>query len=181
MEAYALDHKFTSEDYDSWDEDVRCELINGVVYNLAAPMEDHQSICVELCTQLHTYLRKKTCRVFTAPYAVYLTPNTVVEPDLVIVCDPSKRTRRGCQGAPDMVVEVVSPSSMRMDLRTKMDLYLKAGIREYWLVYPEPHIVQVYLLTEGKYVSTAYGPDGFIPVSVLEDCKVDLSLVFPEE
>jgi len=179
MEELSSNQHYTAEDFVSWGEGIPCELIHGTVVTMAGATESHQDVVLEIATQLKVYLRGKQCKAYVAPYDVFLSEDTVVEPDVFIVCDPTKRTARGCKGAPDMVVEVVSPSSMRMDMYTKHNLYKQAGVREYWIAYPEMQIVNVYLLKDGKYEITSYGREDKLRVAVLEDCVIDLALVFP--
>lgn len=178
------DRKYTYADYLTWDEVTRYELIDGVPYMMApAPSPVHQEINVELIRQLANYLHGKPCKVFTAPFDVRLNAeegdDTVVQPDISVICDPSKIDERGCKGAPDMIIEIISPSSINHDQFVKQDLYRQAGVREYWIVYPEYQKVQVYLLQDGMYISKPYKEKGVVPVSVLENCTIDLGTVFP--
>lgn len=178
------DKKYTYADYLAWDNEPRYELIDGVPYMMApAPSTEHQTICGNLFLQLGTYLSGKTCRAFFAPFDVRLNAdaedNTVVQPDLAVICDPNKITKAGCKGAPDMIIEILSPATMQRDQITKLNLYRDAGVREYWIVSPESRGVQVYLLENGKYSATGYTDASTITVSVLDDCTIDLGTVFP--
>ena len=179
------DEKYTYADYLKWDDGKRYELIDGVPYMMSpAPSPRHQEISVEIIRQLANYLVGKTCGVFSAPFDVRLNADaqddTVVQPDISVVCDRSKIDERGCKGAPDMVAEILSPSSMRHDQIVKFRKYQEAGVREYWLVNPDIRAVQVFLLENGEYISRMYEGKDAVPVSVLEDCIVDLSSVFPQ-
>ena len=108
--------------------------------------------------------------------------DTVVEPDIAVICDPAKLDKYGCRGAPDMVVEILSPSTQRQDRFTKFSLYQRAGVREYWIVDPENKFVQSFWLEDGRYAVKEFGAAGDkMRVNVLEDCVIDLSEVFPEE
>lgn len=187
--ALPQEKRYTYEDILNWPEDERVELINGEVYMMApAPSPDHQSISVELTTQLRTYLRGKKCRVYHAPYDVRLFEedgdqpyhvDTVVQPDLVVICDPSKLDGHGCKGAPDLVIEILSPSTRQHDRLVKLNLYQRAGVKEYWIVDPDEKTVIVMTLEDGEhYAPTAYSSNAVVPVSVLEDCKIDLKPVF---
>lgn len=180
---------YTYEDILNWPGDERVELINGEPHLMApAPSPDHQGISVELTAQFRTYLRGKKCRVYHAPYDVRLFEedgdqprhvDTVVQPDLVVICDPSKLDGHGCKGAPDLVIEILSPSTMRKDRLLKFNLYQKAGVKEYWIVDPDAKVVQVMTLEEGQYhVPLVYTASDTVPVGVLEDCKIDLKPVF---
>ena len=172
----------------NWGEGERWELIDGVPYMLASPSLPHQMIIGEIYRQISTYLRGKTCLPILSPFDVRLfetedsTDNdvdTVVVPDMTIVCDRSKLDDRGCKGAPDMVVEVLSPSTQRQDRMVKLNLYQKAGVREYWIVEPDSKIVQVYLLRDGLLqISEVYSADEQAKVNVLDACYVDLQQVF---
>lgn len=174
----------------SWDEDTRYELYSGVPVALASPAYIHQSISGEIFLQLGTYLRGKRCRAFYAPLDVRLfekkgdspkNVDTVVQPDLMVVCDPEKIDSRGVRGAPDMVVEILSDSTRRLDRLVKFNLYLQAGVREYWIVDPAARTVSVYTLEDGAYQNADYGADATVPVKILEDCRIDMTAVFPEE
>ena len=129
-------------------EGVRAELIDGVVYNLAAPSGTHQRILGNLTHDIIAYIRRHRgpCQVFPAPYAVYLFDDeyTYLEPDLSVICDPSKLDEKGCHGAPDFVIEIVSPTSRQMDYMVKFFRYHDAGVKEYWIVDPTKKTVRIY-------------------------------------
>lgn len=180
---------YTYEDILNWPGDERVELIDGEVYMMApAPSPDHQSISWELILQIGNYLKGKKCRAYHAPFDVRLFEedgdqprhvDTVVQPDLLVVCDPSKLDGHGCKGAPDLIIEILSPSTRQHDRLTKLNLYQRAGVREYWIVDPEEKTVIVMTLEDGEhYAPTAYSSQATIPVGVLEDCKIDLKPVF---
>jgi Uma2 family endonuclease len=176
---------YTYSDYVNWGEEDRYELINGTPYMMSpAPSLAHQSIIGELHLQLANFLKGKPCKVFMAPCDVRLNAHdrddSVVQPDLLVVCDMSKLDGKACVGAPDMVVEVLSPSSVRHDKLTKYNLYQQAGIREYWIVETESKMVQVCILKNKEYVVKAYDHTDVVPVHVLEGCHIDLSEVFAE-
>lgn len=175
---------YTYADYLTWNDDVRYELIEGVPYMMApAPSPAHQEISVELIRQIANYLRGKKCKAFTAPFDIRLfadtTDDTVVQPDLSIICDPDKIDARGCQGPPDMIIEILSPATAQRDQITKLNLYRDAGVREYWIVFPDERGVQVYHLENGKYTAQGYTDADKISISILQDCTIDLSTVFP--
>lgn len=182
--------RYTFADYITWDENERMEIINGEVFMMAAPSRIHQEICFEIGRQMGNYLEGKQCKVYLAPFGVRLfeqdndkpdNVDTVVEPDISVVCDRNKLDKYGCKGAPGLIVEVLSPSSQRHDQLVKLNLYQRAGVREYWIVDPVSRTVAVYTLEEGAYHGAeTYGPDALAPVGVLEDCQIDLSAVFPE-
>jgi Uma2 family endonuclease len=176
---------YTYEDYYSWDDGKRWELIEGVPYAMAPAASDtHQRISSNLHGQLFSFLKGGPCKVFHAAYDVRLNADTgddtVVQPDLVVICDQSKRDERGCKGAPDMVVEILSPSTASYDRVTKFNQYQKAGVREYWIVDPDSRTVAAHILENGRYIISAYGDEGVAPVHVLEGCEIDLADVFAE-
>ena len=150
----------TYGEYLHWPDDVRYELIDGEARMMApAPTADHQDIVGEIYYQLRQALEGAPCRVFIAPFDVRLprgneadeAVDTVVQPDVLLVCDPAKIDRRGVRGAPDWVVEVLSPSTAAHDQIAKRRVYERAGVREYWLVHPTDRTVTVYLLKDGRY------------------------------
>jgi Uma2 family endonuclease len=175
---------YTYADLLEWDENVRAEIIEGDLYMMATPARVHQRILMELAYQLRDFLPGKPCEVYPAPFGVRLFPqddqsdDTVVEPDIVVVCDPSKLDDRGCNGAPDLVVEILSPSTAGYDRVVKFRKYLEAGVREYWIVSPEEKTVQAHILENGRYITRTYAETGEAPVTVLPGCIIALPLVF---
>jgi Uma2 family endonuclease len=153
---------------------------------MAPPLDRHQQISMELCFQIRSYLEGKTCKVFAAPYGVRLFPkkdnsdDTVFLPDIVVICDEEKRDERGCNGPPDMIIEIISPSTAKYDRIYKLRKYEKAGVREYWIVDPETKSVQVFILKDGQYVASGYDETEKALVAVLKDCEIDLQAVFAE-
>ena len=174
---------YTYADFITWDEDVRYELIDGEAYLLAAPNVAHQRISGELHGQIWQFLKGKPCEVFHAALDVRLNAdeddNTVLEPDIVVVCDRSKLAGgKACVGAPDMVAEILSPSTAGRDCILKLEKYQKAGVREYWIVDPESRSVGVHVWDNGKTVFHAYEETDTVPVHVLEGCAISLPDVF---
>ena len=182
----------TYADYLSWPDDVRYELIDGEAYAMApAPTPLHQLWVGEVYRQLADTLSGTPCRVFLAPFDVRLSHDdtfevdadidTVVQPDLSVVCDRGKIDERGCRGAPDWVVEVLSPSSAGRDMIVKRDLYERHGVREYWIVHPTDRVVTIYTLIDG-----AYGkPDvheltGQLAAKVMAEVVIDWDRIHPE-
>jgi Uma2 family endonuclease len=174
--------------YEDWlelDDDVRAELVDGEMYLMAPPVQRHQEILMELSRQLANFLKGplvqgKPSRVFPAPFGVRLskTDDTVYEPDIVLVCDKTKLNGKICDGVPDLLVEITSPSSSRYDRLFKFNRYLRAGVREYWIVDDISETVQVNSLEDGKYTTAMYGSGDKIPVGALPGCEIDLSEVF---
>ncbi|HBF33298.1 TPA: Uma2 family endonuclease [Candidatus Sumerlaeota bacterium] len=149
--------KYTYADYLTWPEDERWELIDGEPYCMSpAPTPRHQIILVSLVLQVGNFLKGKPCQLFPAPFDVRFVERdlsdqetlTVVQPDISVICDPQKIDERGCKGAPDFIVEIVSPSSVQRDLIKKTALYEKYGVREYWVIHPVDQILTVYVQDE---------------------------------
>ena len=145
--------RYTFADVLSWDEDERIEIIDGEAFMMATPSRIHQEISGELFRQLANFLEGKQCRVYPAPFGVRLFArdgdgpedvDTLVEPDISVVCDRSKLDQHGCKGAPEMVIEILSPSTLRHDRLVKLNLYDQAGVLEYWIVDPQNRAVQVF-------------------------------------
>ena len=185
MDALQKDKRYTYADYLTWDDDVRYELIDGVPYMMASPSTEHQRICSELHGQLWAFLQGKPCRPFTAPIDVRLNINkgddTVFQPDIMVVCDHSKIDKKSINGAPDFVIEILSPSTSRHDTFIKLNKYLWAGVREYWVVNPDEKTVLAHILKDGDYIVKAYGvEDETISVSVLNGCIINLKEVFSQ-
>ena len=139
---------YTIEDIYALPDGQRAELIDGRIYNMAPPARIHQKLITELVSALHQHIRDNNgdCEVYPAPFAVFLNADdkNYVEPDISVVCDKSKLTEKGCNGAPDLIMEVVSPSTQQMDYGIKLFKYRTAGVREYWIVNPVTRIVNVY-------------------------------------
>ena len=183
--------RHTFADVLTWPDDERAEIINGEPIMMAPPpSSEHQEISGGLFWQLRYYLRGKKCKVYAAPFAVRLFEksgdapedvDTVVEPDITIVCDPAKLDDLGCKGAPDMVIEILSPSTQRHDRLVKLGLYQRAGVREYWIVNPDDQTVQVMLLDGGGVLQLheVYDRQAVAKVNVLDGCFIELSKVFP--
>ncbi|WP_207652717.1 Uma2 family endonuclease [Desulfosporosinus sp. FKA] len=180
---------YNYKDYLNWSDD-RIELIEGQIYAMTpAPSRLHQKVLGNLFFQIKGYLQDKNCDVYIAPFDVRLKEKdenkdeeitTVVQPDLVIVCDPSKLDDRGCNGSPDLIVEVVSPSTASMDYIRKLELYEKFGVKEYWIVQPIDQVMMAYRLnTYGNYErAKIYDKTGSVRIEVLEGLEVDLLMMF---
>jgi Uma2 family endonuclease len=176
---------YTYADYLEWPDDKRIEIIYGVAHMQATPTPRHQEILMELGRQFANYLAStKNCKIYPSPFTVRIANDLIFEPDLTIICDKSKVDNRGCTGAPDMIIEILSPSSIKHDRYTKFREYEKAGVKEYWIVEPEGKIVSVFILDDkGKYNNfNVYGDDDEgINVGLFRDLEIDLGLVFGEE
>ena len=176
--------RYTFADYMTWDDDKRWEIIDGVPFLMSAPTVQHQRISGEIYGQLWAFLKGKPCEVFHAPFDVRLNANTtddtVVQPDIVVICDKSIMMKTGCQAAPDMVIEILSPSNRARDMVLKLELYQRTGIREYWVVDPEEKIVLLYIMDNGRYYVKPYKETDTAPVYILEGCTINLADVFAE-
>jgi len=182
------DQLYTYADYKSWElaEGERFELIYGEAFAMSAPNARHQEIQMEISTQFHNYLRGKPCKVYPAPFDVRLfyrggeSDDTVVQPDITIVCDKEKIGYEGCRGAPDLVIEILSPSNTAIEMEKKLHLYQDAGVREYWIVDPENMGLTVYRFQEGAILFFSYKKDTAVPVGIFPDLKISLEQVFAE-
>ena len=168
----------TLEQYEALPEDTRAEVFEGQIYYMSSPSQDHQIISMELSTVLNTYIKKKqgACRVFHAPFDVKLndTPLTIVQPDLMIVCDKDKLDGKRCNGAPDFIIEIVSPSNLADDYIRKLYYYKNAGVREYWIVDPRTERVSV-IYFENTEKNAEYKYDDMIHSYVLEGFEIRIA------
>lgn len=169
----------TTDDIYALPDGQRAELIDGRLYMMAPPSRLHQRIILELSTMIHQHIRKKhgTCEVDIAPFAVFLNDDdkNYVEPDISVICGADKLTDTGCYGAPDWIIEVASPGSMRMDYYIKLFKYRSAGVREYWIIDPGKNRVTVYrfdLEDTEEYTFSDRVKTGIIP-----DLEIDFSLI----
>lgn len=139
---------YTIADIESLPKGERAELIDGEMFRMDAPLRIHQDIVMELSFEIKSYIRKNkgNCKVYAAPFAVRIKKDNrnYVEPDISVICDHEKLDEKGCLGAPDWMIEILSPSSMKMDCERKVKLYREAGVHEYWIVDPEKNTVTVY-------------------------------------
>ena len=160
---------YTSEDYWNLPDSQRAELIDGKLYAMAPPNRAHQKLLGALYSKIfnHIEYNSGTCEVYPAPFAVNLTANDKiwVEPDISVICDKDKLSDRGCEGAPDWIIEILSPSSIRTDCEIKLFKYRSAGVREYWIVNPMKKVVQTYVF-EGEEDANMYSFDDEIPVYI---------------
>ncbi len=187
---------YSYADYLKWNDGKRYELLYGKRYELmSAPTSQHGDISFNIAFLLKLYSReqKTKCRIFHAPFDVRLTkPNTestenkdiytVVQPDICVICDANKIDKRGCLGSPDLIVEVLSPSTMKYDLNEKFNLYEKNGVREYWVVNPEAKTLIIFHLTdENKYDEGeifAFDEEKIVKTKLFEGLTIDLTEIF---
>jgi len=176
--------RYTYSDYMTWDDDERWELIDGVPFLMSAPTTRHQEISGNLYFQLRSSLEGKPCKPFYAPSDVRLNAdtldNTVVQPDVYVLCDRGKLDKTGCKGAPDFVVEILSPSTSSRDMYLKFDLYRQSGVREYWIVEPDEKVISAHILSDEDYITRIYKETDKAPIHALDGCTIDLAEVFQE-
>lgn len=181
-----LTKQYTYSDYLLWQFSERVELIKGFIRIMSpAPNRNHQSISQNLNFKIFSYFRNHNCSVFVAPFDVRLPipiskkSITVVQPDLCIICDESKLDEQGCNGAPDLIVEILSPNNSKHNVHTKFNLYEESGVKEYWMVEPTERMVLVYTLQNNKYIGLKPFTEGEIIQSPLfPDMKIEVESVF---
>ncbi|MDR2569136.1 MAG: Uma2 family endonuclease [Oscillospiraceae bacterium] len=176
--------RYTYSDYVTWDDEFRWELIDGEAYLMSAPSRWHQKRSGSLFAQLYNFLRGHPCEVYIAPFDIRMNfdteDNTVVQPDVVVICDKKKMDDKGGLGAPEFVVEVLSPSTSKRDRMLKYNLYKKYGVKEYWIIDPIEKTLAVNILSDGDYITRAYTQTDNVPVQILKGCTIDLAEVFED-
>lgn len=190
-----LSKRYTYADYLTWQLDEMVELIGGKIFRMSpAPGTSHQHLSGNLFSIIHQYLKGMPCRAFAAPFDVRLPLppgrqtadqiDTVVQPDISIICDPEKLDERGCQGAPDWIIEILSKSTASKDLTEKYELYEHAGVREYWVAHPHEGTLLIYRLQAGGHYlllrQTPFTRGEKAPVGVFPGFEIDLGEVFGE-
>ncbi len=196
IEKLDLSQRYTYADYLTWQFDERVELIKGKVFRMSpAPGTAHQRVSGALFRVIANYLYGRSCEVFSAPFDVRipLPPghqtageiDTVVQPDISVICDPQKLDDRGCQGPPDWIIEVLSKGTSHKDLTYKFELYQHAGVKEYWIVHPLEGTIIPYRVDEaGVYQlirKTPFVAGESVPVGIFPDLSIALNEVFPNE
>jgi len=152
-------NNYTYADYLKWNMDEMVEIINGRVYKLSAPKREHQTISIRISSKIFNLLEGQKCKVYSAPFDVRLPIKsrkneeifTVVQPDICVICDPTKLDDAGCIGAPDLIIEILSKGNNKKELQNKYEVYEEFGVKEYWIVAPESQFMQVNTLVNGKY------------------------------
>jgi len=170
--------EYTFEEWLDLDKNEKIELIDGTLYMMSEPSRRHQKVARELTIELGYFLRGKDCELYYDPFMVKLNNETVVHPDISVICDKDKLNDRRCIGAPDLIIEILSPSNAKNDIFTKYNQYLMASVKEYWIVDPLKNSIMVYILQNGDYVGKYYSEKDILPVYVLPDCKIDLKIIF---
>jgi len=180
---------YTYADYLKWQFEERLELFRGKIFKLSAPNTKHQVVSRNILVSLAIFLKQKPCKVFAAPFDVRLPVKnkkkddevtTVVQPDISVIFDESKLDSRGCCGAPDLVVEILSPGNSKKEIRLKHELYEEAGVKEYWIVYPEEESIAVFLLNESNKYNGAliYASDENILSKSIPGFSINLTEIF---
>lgn len=173
-----VNRDYTIEDIYNLPEGERAELIEGRIYDMAPPSRTHQEILMELSYQIKEYIKSKggPCRVYPAPFAVFINADnkTYLEPDISVICDPDKLTDRGCNGAPDWIIEITSPGNAGHDYLRKLNLYEAAGVREYWIVDPQEEKIFVYFF-EADWIARSYSFKDKVKVNIYGDLKMDFN------
>lgn len=182
---------YTYSDYLRWKFEERVELLRGKVRQMAAPSRKHQGISMRMSRPLANALWKSPCQVYAAPFDVRLTRfnmtqnkevTTVVQPDLCVICDPAKLDDRGCFGAPDLIIEILSPGNSKIEMKDKFEIYQEAGVLEYWIVSPIEKMVQVWKLNEeGKFIGLPpVVEDDMLTTTLIPGLEIDLREVFAD-
>jgi len=172
---------YTIEEYYKIREDIRAELYEGHLVVMESTTIRHQRVSGEIFGPLWQFLKGKRCEVFMTPgVRLFEKEQSVFLPDIIVVCNETKLGKRSCNGAPDFVVEILSPSTARMDKKLKYGKYEKAGVKEYWIVDPEKNLVEANILANDKYVVTIYTDTDKAPVHILDDFEIDLADVFAD-
>ena len=168
----------TLDQYEAYSENERIEVFDGIIYDMASPSQEHQTILTELLVTIRNYIKSKVgnCSVFPAPFDVKLSnkPLTIVQPDIMIVCDKNKLDGKRCNGAPDFIIEIISPSNAADDYVKKLYYYKNAGVREYWIVDPKRKAITVNYF-EGDILNIPYTFYSTIKVNIYDDLLINFS------
>lgn len=168
----------TLEQYEALPENTRAEVFDGIIYDMSSPSQIHQTLSMELSNTIYNYMKSKkgSCQVFSAPFDVKLSdkPLTIVQPDIMVICDRDKLDGKRCNGAPDYIIEIVSPGNPADDYIRKLYYYKNAGVREYWIVDPRRKTVTVNYF-EGGILNIQYSFDSTIKVNIYDDLYINFS------
>jgi Uma2 family endonuclease len=191
LEQLDLSKRYSYADYFRWKFQERVELIKGFIYKMSpAPSAKHQLISGNLFFKVRSYFENNSCKVFSAPFDVRLPDSkkqkindelvfTVVQPDLSVICDAGKIDERGCVGAPDLVIEILSPGNTKKEMGIKFDLYEENGVKEYWLVELSEKVVYVYILKDGKFIGLKpFTEDDEMRSSLFKDLRFPVEDIF---
>lgn len=182
--------KYSYADYLTWQMDEMVEIIQGRLFKMtAAPSRIHQKVAIKLSSILYGFLERNPCEVYSAPFDVRLPKTstrdddiyTVVQPDVCVICDPNKLDEAGCIGAPDLIVEILSPGNNRKELQNKYEVYQESGVREYWIIHPNEQTLMIYSLHEGSFVPSRLFTSGdTIGSAVIPGFYLDLEDFFKD-
>jgi Uma2 family endonuclease len=190
-----LDGTYSYADYLTWRFEQSVELIKGKIFKMSpAPSSRHQRISREfLRCFLFRFDKNSPCQLFSAPFDVRLLDKkksskanaevyTVVQPDICVICDKAKLDERGCIGAPDLIIEILSPGNSKKEMKTKYALYEECGVQEYWIVFPSEHVLQQYVLNEqGRYeLKNSFTEDEVFNAHIFPELQIDLADIFEE-
>jgi Uma2 family endonuclease len=189
MEVHENSRHWSYTDYKAWvlKPRERYEIIRGEVYAMSAPTTKHQAMLMELAKQIAVFLTGKPCKVYPAPFDVRLfykedeSDDTVVQPDITVICDEKKRGKEGCRGAPELIVEILSPSNTAIEMQRKFDVYREAGVAEYWILESVRKTLTVYQFEGEKVITRKYGEKDTAPSAVLQGLLVELGPIFSAE
>ncbi|KKI90665.1 hypothetical protein WQ54_19435 [Bacillus sp. SA1-12] len=178
-------NKVTYAEYLTWPEEPRYEIIDGIPFMQAVPSRQHQRIVTQITGELYTFLKGKTCEVYAAPFDVRLSASEdeeeyhVVQPDISVICDERKLDDKGCKGAPDLIVEVLSPSTWRRDRIEKLNQYQRHGVKEYLLIYPNEKIIEQYILEENGMYGTPniYNDKDLFRANIFPELEISMSVL----
>ena len=166
----------TLEQYEALPENTRAEVFDGIIYDMSSPSQIHQTLSMELSNTIYNYMKSKkgSCQVFSAPFDVKLSdkPLTIVQPDIMVICDRDKLDGKRCNGAPDYIIEIVSPGNPADDYIRKLYYYKNTGVREYWIVDPRRKIVTVNYF-EGNLLNIQYSFESTIKVNIYDDLYIN--------
>ncbi len=181
---------YTYGDYLKFEFDEMVELIRGKIFKMSpAPSTTHQRISMKLCVKLALYFENKKCELFAAPTDVVLPilnvpkkkSTTVVQPDIFVICDPSKVEQKCVYGVPDLVIEILSPHTRKKDIQLKHEVYQESGVREYWIIFPNDEIIDVFVLEDSKFVlKSRHAGNEVFTSYIFPDLKVDTDEIFPK-
>lgn len=184
-----LNKVYSYADYFQWKFDERVELIKGKIFEMSAPDRLHQTLLFKLAKRIDDFTGTQSCRVFLAPFDVRFPRKTtddqdittVLQPDICVVCDEAKLDKRGCIGAPDLIVEVLSPGNKAKELKNKYEIYEESGVKEYWLISPQDETLLIYTLVDGHYHASRLMTCGdTVSSTVLSGFSLDLTAMFDE-
>lgn len=188
VEEPSADYGYTYADYLQWKIEERIELFKGRILKLSAPNRIHQKVSGELYLVIGSFLKGKKCQVYNAPFDVSLPVHnrkkdnevtTVVQPDICVICNETKLDDRGCCGAPDLVVEILSPGNSQKEVRLKFEIYEEAGVKEYWLIYPVEQTLIAYSLYENAFGGgKMYAPGDIFYSTSVQGLSIDINEIF---